>query len=161
MLDSPHEHWKQTLLQRWSRCFARHGDRIVWMPRMGRPQFLQLLTLADVMLDPIHFGGGNTNYEALAYGVPIVTLPSEFLRGRVASGLYRLMGIADCVADTTDDYIDKAISLANNTEFRTDCRERILASSHRIFDDDSAVRELEQFWIAATVANHRQSASTL
>ena len=38
------------------------------------------LASADVILDPLHFSGGNTTFEALAMGTPIVTLPGTFMR---------------------------------------------------------------------------------
>jgi len=37
--------------------------------------------LADVMLDTPHFSGGNTNYEAFAFGTPVVTLPGHLCAG--------------------------------------------------------------------------------
>jgi len=39
--------------------------------------FLHLQALADVLLDTIHFGGGNTSLEAFAFGTPVVTLPGR------------------------------------------------------------------------------------
>jgi protein O-GlcNAc transferase len=149
LLDPPHETWKQTLQQRWAVAPGPHVDRIHWIPRMARERFLQLLSLADVMLDPPHFGGGNTNYEALALGVPVVTLPSEFLRGRIALGLYRTMGIVGCVADSIDDYVSKAVAIANDVELRREIVAAIRQSSPPVFDDVAAVRELEEFWAGA------------
>ena len=53
---------------------------------------------ADVLLDPLHFNGGNTSLKALALGAPIVTLPTALLKGRLTLGLYRKMGVLDGVA---------------------------------------------------------------
>ena len=46
------------------------------------PAFTDVLGLCDVLLDSFHFGGGNTTAEAIATGIPIVTLPGKFIRGR-------------------------------------------------------------------------------
>ena len=60
-------------------------------PRLGYADYLCVMLLADVMLDPLHFGGGKTSLDALSLGVPIVTLPGKFMRGRATFGCYRKM----------------------------------------------------------------------
>lgn len=37
--------------------------------------------------------------QALSNGVPVVTLPAKFIRGRFALAIYRQMGYTDLVAD--------------------------------------------------------------
>lgn len=37
--------------------------------------------------------------QGLSNGVPVVTLPAEFVRGRFALAIYRQMGYTDLVAD--------------------------------------------------------------
>jgi predicted O-linked N-acetylglucosamine transferase (SPINDLY family) len=117
--------------------------------------FLQLLTVADVLLDPIHFGGGNTTFEALAFGTPIVTWPGEFMRGRVTYACYRKLGVLDCVAADWDDYVKIAVRLATDHAWREDVRSRILASNHVLFENAGAVCELEEFFIEAVQEAHR------
>ena len=57
------------------------------------------------MLDPTHFGGGNSSYEGLALGIPIVTLPSEFLKDRITYALYKKIGLNDCIVSSREDYV--------------------------------------------------------
>jgi predicted O-linked N-acetylglucosamine transferase (SPINDLY family) len=64
------------------------------------------------MLDPFPFGGGHTSYEALALGLPVVTLPGRFLRGRLTHGMYQQMGYSDLEAQSIDDYVRLALRLA-------------------------------------------------
>jgi predicted O-linked N-acetylglucosamine transferase (SPINDLY family) len=71
--------------------------RVRFAPWLAYDRFLALIAAADVMLDPIVFGGGNTSYEALALGIPVVTLAGTFLRGRLTLGMYRQMGFDDLV----------------------------------------------------------------
>lgn len=40
--------------------------------------------------------------QGLANGVPVVTLPAEFIRGRFALAMYRQMGYTDLVADDVE-----------------------------------------------------------
>src|SRR5207244_780770 len=74
--------WEQLLPQRFAATMPDVVERIRFVPKLNPPEFLSLMAQADVLLDPLHFGGGNTSYEGLALGVPIVTMPSRFLRGR-------------------------------------------------------------------------------
>ena len=103
------------LTQRFERSMSDVASRVRWIPRQDRDGFLSLNSMLDVSLDPLHFGGGNTSYEALALGVPIVTLPSEFLRGRITYAQYRMMGVDDCIVQYPGEYIQKAIKLGNGS----------------------------------------------
>jgi predicted O-linked N-acetylglucosamine transferase (SPINDLY family) len=98
-----------------------------------------------VLLDPIHFCGGKTSYEAFSLGVPVVTKPSSFLRGRITYALYRVLGIMDAVAHSNEQYVDIALRLANDPALRADLGQRILAACPRLFNDRPALAELEDF----------------
>jgi predicted O-linked N-acetylglucosamine transferase (SPINDLY family) len=149
-LSGPHPQWGQLLSDRFRRSFPREADRFRFLPRMPRDDFLQLQSLADVLLDTFPFGGGNTSYEAFAFGTPVVTLRGPSLRGRITSALYEQMGVLDCVAERPDDYADLAVRLGTGREWRSDVRGRILAAKHEIFGDVRPVRELERFLTDAT-----------
>jgi protein O-GlcNAc transferase len=135
--------WTNRLRSRWQRTLANVHDRIVFLPAIANDDYLRLLRICDVILDPLHFGGGNSSYEALAMGTPVVTLPSQFLRGRITAGLYRKMQMTECVVDTTDEYIALAVRLAKDPAFRQAIRSRIAAQSGVLFDDPAEVRCLE------------------
>lgn len=108
----------------------------------------------DVLLDPIHFGGGNTFYEAMLYGTPVVTWPGRFMRGRIVAGRYRQMGVVDApVAGNLEDYASLALALGRDTERRGALRAELLEAAGRdLFEDMRAVREFESFLNAAVVA---------
>ncbi|MFQ5733792.1 MAG: hypothetical protein ACE5KM_17785, partial [Planctomycetaceae bacterium] len=145
LIDPPFAHWKTLLLERWSETLKGRLDRVRFLGRLSREKFLRLLQTADVMLDPLHFGGGNTNYEAVALGVPVVTLPSPFLRGRVALGLYRRIGVDACIADSRENYVETAIRIANDSAAGESVRRQIRERCYVLYDNRDAVREFEQF----------------
>jgi predicted O-linked N-acetylglucosamine transferase (SPINDLY family) len=101
-------------------------------------------------LDPIHFGGGNTAYEAFALGVPIITWPSAFLRGRITLALYRKMNLMDCVALSTNQYVELAIRLGTEGDFRAEVKKNILAVNSVLYEDTQAVQELAEFFQRAS-----------
>ncbi len=59
----------------------------------------------DVALDPFPFSGGMTTHEALAAGVPVVTLPGERPLSRQTLSLLMRSGLSDLVARDADDYV--------------------------------------------------------
>jgi protein O-GlcNAc transferase len=137
--------WEQSLRQRFETTMPDVVDRIRFVPRQDYLRFLELNSLIDVLLDPLHFGGGNTSYEGLAMGVPIVTLPSQFLRGRITWALYRQMGVLDCVVNSAQEYIDRAVQLGTDHDYRATVKAKIAGASELLFENSAGVRELEMF----------------
>ena len=135
--------WTNRLRARWQKTLANVHDRIVFLPALANDDYLRLLQICDVILDPLHFGGGNSSYEAIAMGTPVVTLPSPFLRGRITAGLYRKMQMTDCIVKATDEYIALSVRLAKDQLCRETIRRRVVSQSAVLFDDLAEVRCLE------------------
>ena len=152
LIEGPHRHWTDLLSRRLKETMDGQFDRVSFVSRVDRQAFLRLLTTADVILDPLHFGGGNTSFQALGLGVPIVTLPASFMRGRVTAGCYRKMGDETCVVHNASEYVDLAVRLGTDREFNALVRSEINSRSPVLFEDMAAVRELEEFFKAASRA---------
>ena len=155
LLSGIHKHWDRLLGARIAKAFPDIADRVIFVPRIPQEQFFRLLLMADVILDPPFFGGGNTSYEAFAMGLPIVTWPGEFMRGRVTEGCYRQMGFTELVADGPDSYVEIALRLANEREWREQMKAEIASRSHALYEDENVVAELEDFLCAAVAAHRR------
>jgi CRISPR-associated protein Csy1 len=67
-------------------------------PNIPHPTYLRLNELCDVMLDTLHWSGGNTSLDALASGLPVVTLPGELMRGRQSQAMLQALGARELVA---------------------------------------------------------------
>jgi len=145
-------HWEELLRQRFAATLPDVVDRIRFLPLLSYPDYLNLLALADVQLDTLHFGGGSTSYEGLAVGTPIVTLPTRFLRGRITFSHYKQMQVLDCVASDPQEYIDIALRLGTDPAFRQTIRDKILAANGVLFENAAGIRELEQFFHKAVKA---------
>jgi predicted O-linked N-acetylglucosamine transferase (SPINDLY family) len=140
------QQWDDQLMNRFRRTIGDVAGRIRFLPRQKYDDFLALTSLCDMMLDPPHFGGGNTTYEALAFGVPVITIPSNFLRGRISKALYDQMGMTDFVAESTQHYIDLAAHLGLNRDARREAKQKILDTCGVLFENTAGVRELERFF---------------
>lgn len=145
-IDSKYPEWRQLIVERWRNQMPDVYERIHFLPKMPRSDFLELLAVSDVMLDPFPFGGGHTSYEALALGLPVVTLPGELLRGRLTYAMYQQMGYTDLVASNPQEYIERATRLANDASFHRQAKQAIQDNCGVLFDDRAIVRELERFW---------------
>ena len=150
LIEGRNENWTRLLRDRFRRTAGLDSDRITFLAPQDHEDFLNLMAVSDVMLDPIHFGGGNTNYEALAMGLPVVTLPFDLMRGRVACGLYHKMDVPDCVTRTAEEYVETAVHLGTDRDFRRYVSGRIAESAQAVFDDTESIRQLEQFLLQAT-----------
>lgn len=141
------------LRERLARSFAAAGLELescaVFVPWQNRAQFYGLLAQADVFLDTIGFSGFNTALQAIEAGLPIAAWEGRFLRGRLASGLLRRMGLHELVADTPQGYADIAVRLAQDAAWWGEMRERMVASRARLYGDAAPVRALEQFFETA------------
>jgi predicted O-linked N-acetylglucosamine transferase (SPINDLY family) len=120
-------------------------QRLQFLDRLSRPDFLRLLRVADVLLDPLHFAAGNSAYEAIAVGTPMVTQPGAFLRGRLASAYYQTIGVTDGVVDDRAAYVATAVAIATSPDRRRELAARILANKGPLFGNLHAVRRLEAF----------------
>ena len=149
LIEGQHPHWTELLQARFKQNIPAAGERIKFIPRVSGAEYLQFISLADVVLDTSPFCGGNTSYEAFALGKPVVTLPGDYMRGRLTLGLYRQMGIEEAIAATPAEYINIAVNLATDINARTSLEERISNAHSLIFNTNSAIREHEQFFLEA------------
>jgi predicted O-linked N-acetylglucosamine transferase (SPINDLY family) len=136
-------------LPRLARAFAAIGldrdRRCLFLDRLSAGDFLALHQVGDVFLDTPGWSGGNTTLGAISADLPVVTLPGEFMRGRVSHGMLRMIGVEDTVAKDVDDYIAIAVRLGREPEFRAQTRARIAANRHKLYNDETCVRGLEDF----------------
>jgi predicted O-linked N-acetylglucosamine transferase (SPINDLY family) len=116
---------------------------------MNSARFSASLRSSDIFLDSIGWSGCNTTLLALEHGVPVVTLPGRFMRGRHSSAILTAAGITDTIAKDTDDYVRIAVRLGRDVAWRQELSARMQFGPPRLFGDVSAVRGLEDFLIEA------------
>ena len=156
LLDGRHEEWRHALGRRFQAVMPDVAGRVRFLPRLPMDAFFNLIAVSDVMLDPTPFCGGNTTLEALAVGTPVVTLPGEFLRGRLSYALYRQMGVSTCVASDLQDYVAIATRLGMDLSERSAAVAAIDETRGAVFEDERIVAELES-WFISTVEETRDA----
>ncbi len=156
LLEGRFEHWTNKLKQRFERTLPGGTSRVRFLPALPRDEFLNLLAAAAVILDPLHFGGGHTSYEAFAVGAPVVTLPGEFLRSRITQALYRKMGFTELIVSTPQQYIAAAVRLGTDRTERERVSAQILKSCAVLFDDLQEVAGLNDWLWSLTGSRSAQ-----
>ncbi|NEQ35200.1 MAG: glycosyltransferase [Okeania sp. SIO3I5] len=91
----------------------------------SRADIKECLKLCDVYLDSYPFAGVNSLIEPLEIQIPIVTKDGNSFRSLMGSALLRSLSIPDLIADSEAEYINLAIKLANNSEFRQQKQQEI------------------------------------
>jgi predicted O-linked N-acetylglucosamine transferase (SPINDLY family) len=137
--------FQQRLVLAFANAGLNFDDFCVFIPWQGKPEFYGLMHRADVFLDTIGFSGFNTAMQAMECGLPLVTLEGRFMRGRLASGILRRMNLTELITDSNAAYVDLAVKLVQDAEYRHDIRTRIAASRAILFDDRLPVYALETF----------------
>lgn len=134
------------LRQRFAIRLPDVAERIVFLPRLENADYLALTAAADVLLDPLYYGGGLTTYDGLSLNKPIVTWPGPFLRGRQTFACYQRMGMTECVARDRGHYVELAVTLGADADRRAAVEARLRETSDAIFQDDEAVSAQEKFF---------------
>ena len=110
------------------------------LPQCGHDDYLRINAVCDAMLDTLRWSGGNTSLDALAAGLPIVTLPGRFMRGRQSAGMLGLAGLDELVARDEDDFVRIAARLGADPGFRMGLSVRTREAATKLFDDPAPAR---------------------
>lgn len=144
-IEGAHDRIADLLRRRFLRTLPDGLARVRFLPGLDAAQFLGLCKAADVLLDPFPFCGGNTSLEAFAMGGPVVTLPTDLMRGRVTYAYYRRMEIDDLIARDPDHYVELALRLATDPDWRSGIVACIRERSDRLFENQGAIDGLVAF----------------
>jgi protein O-GlcNAc transferase len=149
LIEGSQAGWTERLKTRLNRAIPDVVERITFLPFLPTQRYFELLTAADVILDPIHFGGGNTTFHALSLGTPLVTTPGAFQRSRFASGTCRSIGLEDLVAQDRADYVARAVALGRDHAHRHATSQRVRRNAGALHRRDEAADELRDFLLTA------------
>ncbi len=144
MFDGRHRQVTDRFVRRIRQVFERQGvsieQQLLVLPAVPHEDYLRINLACDAMLDTIHWSGGNTSLDALACGLPIVTLEGAFMRGRQSAAMLRQVGVADLIARDRDDYVRIAGALCRDAAWRYEVSERIRAGRVNLFETIAPLR---------------------
>ena len=107
--------------------------------------YLAAMSAVDVMLDSYPYVGGGTTCDALYMGVPVITLAGDRHGSRFGLSFLTNIGAAELCSTTEDEYVGKAIALADDRDriekYRRELRSMIERSP--LMDAAAYMRDIE------------------
>ena len=142
---------------RMQQAFASVGlssdQHCMFLPRLFQQDYYRVNQLSDIFLDTFAWSGGNTTLEALSFGLPVVTCPGEMMRSRHSYAILQMLGVTETIAQTKDEYIDIAVQLGLDADWRNRLRQTIFDRHPHLYNDRTCVRALENFYRQVVGAN--------
>ena len=133
--------------QRLQKAFSNFGldylDYCLFLPRLTQSEFTSVTATADVFLDSMGWSGCNSSLEAIAQNLPVITLPGELMRGRHSAAILTRMGLTELIAKDKQQYIQLAIRLATDANYRHSLRQFIAEHKSLLYYDLFPVKSLE------------------
>ena len=123
-------------------------EHIKLLPLLKPEKFYGLLSKVDIFMDTVGFSGFNTALQAIECNLPIVTIEGEFMRGRLASGILKRLGMLDLIAANKAEYVNTVNKLITDRVYNLKIRDRIKKSKAILFMDLSPINDFEKFLIA-------------
>jgi len=154
LIEGAKEGWTRRLRSRLRNAMPDVVERVTFLPYLPTRKYFELVATADVLLDPIHFGGGNTTFHGLTLGTPLVTTPGAFQRSRFASGTYRSIGLEDLVARDRADYVARAVALGRDPAHRDQVSGRVKDAARALHRRHEAADELGEMFLEAIERHH-------
>ncbi|HEX4808242.1 MAG TPA: tetratricopeptide repeat protein [Bryobacteraceae bacterium] len=139
LLDDP------LVKERLNKIFRSQGiaDRVDM--RSGGGSFLDSYNAVDIALDTFPYNGTTTTCEALWMGVPVISMRGDRFVARVGASLLTNVGLETLVGENPQDYIDRAVALAQQPDRLAGMRKTMRANlvNTVLYDPATFTRQLE------------------
>ena len=149
MFPSSQEDLTRAFVARFGKSLERRGldvrERVHFLSFVPHATYLRINRLCDVMLDTVHWSGGNASLDAMASGLPVVTLPGSLMRGRQSAAMLRRVGVPELIATSAGEYVDIATRLGGSADERAALSGRIGQGLGELFERTEPLRAFERF----------------
>ncbi|OOF84949.1 UDP-glucose:protein N-beta-glucosyltransferase [Rodentibacter ratti] len=106
------------------------GDDATAHPHSPYHQYLQVLHNCDMMVNPFPFGNTNGIIDMITLGLVGICKTGAEVHEHIDEGLFKRLGLPEwLIANTVDEYIERAIRLAENHEERLALRRHIIENN--------------------------------
>lgn len=135
-------------LARLNNRLEPYTTRIKWFQNKTPIEWLNLVSICHIMLEPFPFGGCNTSLEAFDYGIPVICMPSQtMINGRFTLGFYNKMGISHCITETPIQYIQQVLRFIQDQVYYNFVKDKILKAKGCLYEEAASVDEYQRVFI--------------
>ena len=116
LIESPGLHQEQhrnTIINKFKN-YGINNEQLILINREPNTQYLTYHKI-DIALDPFPYGGGTTTCDLLWMSVPLITLYGDRPMARIGAGFLFALKLDQLIAYSKEEYINKAINLALDT----------------------------------------------
>ena len=144
------------------------GNDATAHPHAPYDQYLRILHNCDMMVNPFPFGNTNGIIDMVTLGLVGVCKTGAEVHEHIDEGLFKRLGLPEwLIANTVDEYVERAIRLAENHQERLALRRHIIENNglKTLFTGDPSPMGkvlLEKFeeWKAANLAEKPKKKAT-
>jgi predicted O-linked N-acetylglucosamine transferase (SPINDLY family) len=147
LVESPSAAANRRLLAALADLGVESG-RVTMVGRQSRQDYYRMYNRVDLTLDSFPFTGCFTTCDSLWMGVALVTLEGRSSMARQGVSLLSHLGLSDLIAQTTEDYVERTVSLAQDLPrlagLRVTLRDRMEGST--LMNKERFTRQLEEVY---------------
>ena len=144
------------------------GNDATAHPHAPYDQYLRILHNCDMMVNPFPFGNTNGIIDMVTLGLVGVCKTGAEVHEHIDEGLFKRLGLPEwLIANTVDEYVERAIRLAENHQERLELRRHIIENNglKTLFTGDPSPMGkvlLEKFeeWKAVNLAEKSKKKAT-
>ena len=144
------------------------GNDATAHPHVPYDQYLRILHNCDMMVNPFPFGNTNGIIDMVTLGLVGVCKTGAEVHEHIDEGLFKRLGLPEwLIANTVDEYVERAIRLAENHQERLELRRHIIENNglKTLFTGDPSPMGkvlLEKFeeWKAVNLAEKSKKKAT-
>ena len=145
--ENKEKYWSETLNKRWSKNFSILNKKVLFINTLSLLEFISFCKCVNVLLDPLHFGGGNSFLESMLVGTPTITMPGTHLKTNITAAAYKQMKISNPpIVQSSKEYINLAVQLAQDNKKNLFLREQSKTAANKyLYNNSKTLKEFEQF----------------
>ena len=114
------------------------------LPKLDSADYTGMFVIANHSIDTIDWNGGNSSLQAFSQNCPVVSLPTEFMRGRHTLSMLLELDLRELVANDRNSFVDISSRLISDVEFHGEVKKKIQSRKHLLFNDKRSVDEIKK-----------------
>jgi predicted O-linked N-acetylglucosamine transferase (SPINDLY family) len=102
------------------------AENVEVLAQLDYERYMNLMEEGHFSMDSFHFGGCNTISDSLWLRLPTISWEGSKWYSRIGPEMLRLVGMQECVARTEEEYLNLALKMIQDPDYRADIHNRLL-----------------------------------